>query len=54
MQISSAGAFKDGNYSTVTDQQILLKGVALSSLAVDTSSDNHIITELLKNNLKTD
>lgn len=54
VQISSAGAFKDGNYSTATDQQILLKGVALSSLALDTSSDNHIITELLKNNLKTD
>ncbi|WP_374498280.1 calcium-binding protein [Vogesella indigofera] len=54
VQISSAGAFKDGNYSTATDQQILLKGVALSSLALDTSSDSHIITELLKNNLKTD
>ncbi|MFD2448802.1 type I secretion C-terminal target domain-containing protein [Vogesella fluminis] len=54
VQISSAGAFKNGNYSTATDQQTLLKGVALSSLALDTSSDNHIITELLKNNLKTD
>jgi len=53
VQISSAGAFNSNasNAASVTDQTILLKDVALSSLG---STDQQVITELLKNNLKTD
>ena len=53
MQISSSGAFSSNgaNAATVTDQSILLKDVALGSLG---STDQQVITELLKNNLKTD
>ena len=53
VQISSSGAFSSNgaNAATVTDQSILLKDVALGSLG---STDQQVITELLKNNLKTD
>ncbi|WP_144373838.1 cadherin-like domain-containing protein, partial [Vogesella urethralis] len=53
VQISSSGAFNStaSNAGTVTDQTILLKDVQMSSLG---STDQQVITELLKNNLKTD
>ena len=53
VQISSSGAFtgNGANAASVTDQSILLKDVALGSLG---STDQQVITELLKNNLKTD
>jgi len=51
VQISSAGAFNGSNYAAAVDQEILLKGVALSSLG---STDTQILAELLKNNLKVD
>ncbi|MEC5205909.1 VCBS repeat-containing protein [Vogesella perlucida] len=51
VQVSSLGSFNGSNYATVVDQEILLKGVALSSLG---STDTAIINELLKNNLKVD
>ncbi|MFN4238818.1 MAG: beta strand repeat-containing protein, partial [Vogesella sp.] len=53
VQISSSGAFNStaSNAAAVTDQTILLKDVQMSSLG---STDQQVITELLKNNLKTD
>jgi len=51
VQVSSLGSFNGSNYATVVDQEILLKGVALSSLG---RTDTAIINELLKNNLKVD
>jgi len=54
VQISSTGAFNGSNAGTVANQEILLKGVALSSIAGANASDAQIITELLKNNLRTD
>ncbi|MDC7712059.1 type I secretion C-terminal target domain-containing protein [Vogesella indigofera] len=54
IQISSAGSFKNGNHAAVADQEILLKNVAYDSLVSGAENDLKIITELLKNNLKTD
>jgi hypothetical protein len=54
VQISSTGAFNGNNSATAADQEILLKGVALSSIAGANATDAQIITELLKNNLRTD
>jgi hypothetical protein len=51
VQVSRLGSFNGSNYAAVVDQEILLKGVALSSLG---STDTAIINELLKNNLKVD
>ena len=51
IQVSSAGSFNGSNYAATADQEILLKGVAMSDLG---STDGQIIAELLKNNLKVD
>ncbi|MDC7709109.1 type I secretion C-terminal target domain-containing protein, partial [Vogesella indigofera] len=55
IQISYSGEFDGNNYGTATDQQILLTGVALDSLAGAGATDQQII-DMLKNNanLKTD
>ena len=54
VQISSEGKFTGGNFGSVTDQEILLQGVTLDSLAGAGASDAQIINELLKANLKVD
>ncbi|MOA21495.1 hypothetical protein D3C78_1419890 [compost metagenome] len=55
VQISYSGEFDGSNYGTATDQQIVLTGVALDSLAGVGATDQQII-DMLKNNsnLKTD
>ncbi len=55
VQISYSGEFDGSNYGTATDQQVLLTGVALDSLAGAGATDQQII-DMLKNNsnLKTD
>ncbi|WP_189354951.1 type I secretion C-terminal target domain-containing protein, partial [Vogesella fluminis] len=55
IQISYSGEFNGSNYDSTMDQQILLSGVALDSLAGAGATDQQII-DMLKNNsnLKTD
>ena len=55
VQISYSGEFDGSNYGSATDQQIVLTGVALDSLAGVGATDQQII-DMLKNNsnLKTD
>jgi large repetitive protein len=54
VQISSEGKFNGSNFGSATDQEILLQGVNLDSLAGAGASDAQIINELLKANLKVD
>ncbi|MBS4018997.1 MAG: type I secretion C-terminal target domain-containing protein, partial [Dechloromonas sp.] len=54
LQISSQGQFSGSNHAAMSDQEILLHGVTLNSLAGAGATDAQIISELLKANLKVD